>query len=241
MSALTLKSVLTIEDDPAIRRGIVDSLKATGYVVWQADRADSGIELALARPCDLVLLDLVLPGGDGLSVLQKIRSEKPTLPVIILTARGEENDRVKGLKLGADDYVVKPFSVDELLARVEAVLRRSPARMASHPALILPDGQVNWSTREIEASDGGRQSLSEKELALLDYLARHPGRPIDRDELLRGVWQIDAKGVTTRTIDMHIARLREKIQIAASDGDVIKTVRGRGYMLAPQYVAEGER
>ncbi len=238
MNALTRTSVLTIEDDPAIRRGIVDSLKATGYAVWQADRADSGLELALSRPCDLVLLDLVLPGGDGLTVLQQIRQEKPTLPVIILTARGEEPDRVKGLKLGADDYVVKPFSVDELLARVEAVLRRSPARTAIHPVLKLPGGKIDWSTREIESAGGERQSLSERELALLDYLARHPGRPIGRDELLRGVWQIDAKGLSTRTIDMHIARLREKIQIAAGDGDVIKTVRGRGYMLASHYVDE---
>lgn len=238
MSALTRKSVLTIEDDPAIRRGIVDSLKATGYVVWQAERADAGIDLALGKPCDLVLLDLVLPGGDGLSVLQRIRVEKPTLPVIILTARGEETDRVKGLKLGADDYVVKPFSVDELLARVEAVLRRSPARSAQHPVLKLPSGRVNWTTREIETTGGHRQALSERELALLEYLARHPGRPIDRDELLRGVWQIDAKGVSTRTVDMHVARLREKIETAAASGEVIKTVRGKGYMLDPIYADE---
>ena len=132
MVSLTSKSILTIEDDPAIRRGIVDSLKATGYVVWQAERAGSGVELALTRPCDLVLLDLVLPGGDGLSVLQQIRKAKPTLPVIILTARGEESDRVKGLKLGADDYVVKPFSVDELLApwkRCSAALPHAQRRI----------------------------------------------------------------------------------------------------------------
>lgn len=239
---MTSKSVLTIEDDPAIRRGIVDSLKATGYVVWQAGRADSGVELALTRPCDLVLLDLVLPGGNGLSVLQQIRGEKPTLPVIILTARGEETDRVKGLKLGADDYVVKPFSVDELLARVEAVLRRSPARTATHPVLELPGRTIDWTTREIHSADGSIQSLSEREMALLEYLARHPGRPIERDELLRGVWQIDATGVSTRTVDMHIARLREKIQQVASDGEVIKTVRGRGYMIDPRCIAnEDER
>ena len=235
------KCILTIEDDPAIRRGIVDSLKATGYVVWQAERADSGAEAALAKPCDLVLLDLVLPGGDGLSVLQTIRREKPTLPVIILTARGEETDRVKGLKLGADDYVVKPFSVDELLARVEAVLRRSPARATTNPRLNLPAGDVDWTSREIKSASGN-QSLSERELALLEYLARHPGRPIDRDELLRGVWQIDAKGVTTRTVDMHIARLREKLQAAAGTAEVIKTVRGRGYMIDESFLRlEGDQ
>ena len=122
--------VLTIEDDPAIRRGIVDLLKAGGYVVWQADCADDGVRQALSRPCDLVLLDLVLPGGSGLDVLRRIRKELPALPVIILTARGEEHDRVQGLRLGADDYVVKPFSVDELLARVEAILRRSPPTLS---------------------------------------------------------------------------------------------------------------
>ena len=120
---------------------------------------------------------------------------------------------------------------------MEAVLRRSPARAATHPVLKLPRGKIDWATREIESAGGTRQSLSERELALLDYLARHPGRPIDRDELLRGVWQIDAQGVTTRTVDMHIARLREKLQRAASDAEVIKTVRGRGYMLDSNYVA----
>ena len=233
---MTSHCILTIEDDPAIRRGIVDSLKATGYVVWQAERADTGVESALTRPCDLVLLDLVLPGGNGLDVLQQIRCEKPTLPVIILTARGEESDRVKGLKLGADDYVVKPFSVDELLARVEAVLRRSPARGASRPELTLPVGSVDWTTREIKVSGKEIQTLSQRELELLDYLARHPGRAIDRDELLRGVWQIDAKGVSTRTVDMHIARLREKVQPAAGDLELIKTVRGRGYMIDSAFV-----
>ena len=232
--------ILTIEDDPAIRRGIVDSLKATGHVVWQSDRADDGAAMAIGRSFDLVLLDLVLPGGDGLDVLTQIRREKPTLPVIILTARGEENDRVRGLRLGADDYVVKPFSVDELLARVEAVLRRSPARPNLQPALKLPAGEIDWSIREICCLDGTTATFSEREAALLDYLARHPGRAIDRDELLRGVWQIDAKGVSTRTVDMHIARLREKLAKAGGDSEVIKTVRGRGYLIDPSLIVESE-
>lgn len=229
--------ILTIEDDPAIRRGIVDSLKATGYVVWQAERADEGIRLSLQKPCDLVLLDLVLPGGDGLGVLVEIRREKPTLPVIVLTARGDEYDRVRGLRLGADDYVVKPFSVDELLARVEAVLRRSPSRSATDAVLNLPRGEVNWMSRELKGQDGSVQVLSEREAKLLDYLARHPGRVIDRDELLQGVWQIDAKGVTTRTVDMHVARLRDKLRLVCENQEVIKTIRGRGYMIDPD-VAE---
>jgi len=233
---LTGPCILTIEDDPAIRRGIVDSLKATGYVVWQAERADEGVRMSLGKPCDLVLLDLVLPGGDGLDVLAEIRREKPTLPVIVLTARGEEYDRVRGLRLGADDYVVKPFSVDELLARVEAVLRRSPARSATHAALNFPSGEIDWNSRELRCRDGRVHVLSEREAKLLDYLARHPGRVIDRDELLRGVWQIDAKGVTTRTVDMHVARLRDKLRPACDDSEVIKTVRGQGYMMDPSVV-----
>jgi len=233
---LSAACILTIEDDPAIRRGIVDALKATGYVVWQAERANDGIRLSLQKPCDLVLLDLVLPGGDGLDVLREIRREKPTLPVIVLTARGEENDRVRGLRLGADDYVVKPFSVDELLARVEAVLRRSPARSAADAVLNLPGGEVDWKSRELKSQDGSVQVLSEREAKLLDYLVRHPGRAIERDELLQGVWQIDAKGVTTRTVDMHVARLRDKLRSVSDDREVIKTIRGRGYMIDPNVV-----
>ncbi len=228
--------ILTIEDDSAIRRGIVDSLKATGYVVWQAERADQGLQMSLQKPCDLVLLDLVLPGGDGLAVLSEIRREKPTLPVIVLTARGEEYDRVRGLRLGADDYVVKPFSVDELLARVEAVLRRSPARSATEATLTFPCGEIDWKSREIHAQDGSVQVLSEREAKLLDYLARHPGRVIDREELLQGVWQIDAKGITTRTVDMHVARLRDKLKSVCDNREAVKTIRGHGYMIDPSVV-----
>ena len=126
------QTVLTVEDDAAIRRGIVDSLRFAGYGVFEAARGDLGREMALARSYDLLLLDLVLPGCEGLDILRAVREVRPAQPVIILTARGEEQDRVEGLRLGADDYVVKPFSVKELLAHVEAVLRRSPERRASN-------------------------------------------------------------------------------------------------------------
>ncbi|MFK8112316.1 MAG: response regulator transcription factor [Rubripirellula sp.] len=234
---MTKACILTIEDDPAIRRGIVDSLRATGYAVWQADRVEEGVRMALEKPCDLVLLDLVLPGGSGLDVLSAVRREKPTLPVIVLTARGEEHDRVKGLRLGADDYVVKPFSVDELLARVEAVLRRSPARAKEMVSLDFSAGHIDWQTRELYGADGSREVLSEREAKLLEYLSRHPDRTIERDELLRGVWQIDAKGVTTRTVDMHVARLREKLRLV-HQSEVIKTIRGRGYMIDASVVVD---
>src|ERR1700692_2833949 len=123
--------ILTIEDDPAIRRGIVDSLRFAGYTPLAAANGEVGLRMATARSYDLLLLDLVLPGRDGLEILREVRAARPNLPVIVLTARGSEDDRVRGLRLGSDDYVVKPFSVRELLARIEAVLRRSPERPTS--------------------------------------------------------------------------------------------------------------
>jgi two-component system alkaline phosphatase synthesis response regulator PhoP len=160
-----------------------------------------------------------------------VRNVRPTLPVIILSARGEENDRVSGLRLGADDYVVKPFSVTELLARVAAVLRRSPSRPSDVETLPLDAGHVDFARCEVAFDDGERIELSEREQQLLRYLARHAGRAVGRQELLENVWQIDARGVSTRTVDMHIARLREKLRDDPIDPQVLITVRGRGYML----------
>jgi DNA-binding response OmpR family regulator len=168
----------------------------------------------------------------GLEILQSVRKSRPTLPVIILSARGEERDRVKGLKLGADDYVVKPCSVDELLARVEAVLRRSPARPTDVEELSFAGGCVDFARREARFEDGSTEVLSDRELSLLRYFACNAGRAIGRDELLTNVWQIDARGVTTRTIDMHVARLREKLRDTDDEPRVIQTVHGKGYMLA---------
>lgn len=226
------QTVLTIEDDRAIRRGVVDALRFAGYSVIEASRGDEGLEMALGREYDLLLLDLVLPGQEGLQILRQVRERRPTQPVIILTARGEEQDRVAGLQLGADDYVVKPFSVKELLARVQAVLRRSPARPVDVAVLELPLGTVDFARREARFHQGGRADLSEKEICLIRYLAAHRGRAIAREELLAHVWGIDPRGVTTRTIDMHVARLREKLRDNPADPRVLLTVRGKGYMLA---------
>ena len=175
---------------------------------------------------------MVLPRKTGLEILREVRNVRPTLPVIILSARGEESDRVSGLKLGADDYVVKPFSVNELLARVDAVLRRSPGRPTDVDKLQLTGGCVNFARCEVAFEDGERAELSDRERQLLRYLAKHAGRAIDRQELLENVWQIDARGVTTRTIDMHVARLREKLRDDSENPQVLVTVRGKGYMLA---------
>lgn len=227
------RTVLTIEDDPAIRRGIVDALTFVGYRVLQAGNGDDGLRMAVQQQYDLLLLDLVLPGKQGMEILREVRQSRPTLPVIVLTARGEEDDRVEGLRHGADDYVVKPFSVKELLARVGAVLRRSPERPLDIDIVPLPNGgSADFSRREVRYANGERCELSEREVDLLRYLVNHAGRAIGREELLANVWRIDPHGLPTRTIDMHVARLREKLRDDPEAPLVLLTVRGKGYMFA---------
>lgn len=227
---MTKQQILTVEDDPAIRRGIVDALQFVGYETLESARGDEGLEMAVSRHFDLLLLDLVLPGMDGLEILREVRRSRPTLPIIILTARGEEHDRVRGLKDGADDYVVKPFSVKELLARVEAVLRRSPGRPADVDEIEIPGGRIALSRCEVQFDDGQRSELSEREVELLAYLASNPTRAVSREEILANVWRINPQGVTTRTIDMHVARLREKLHDDSAGPSILLTVRGKGYM-----------
>lgn len=226
------RTILVIEDDAAIRRGVVDSLKFDGYTIHEADDGETGLRNALQVDCDLVLLDLALPKIPGLDILREIRRVRPTLPVIILTAMGAEKDRVAGLKLGADDYVVKPFSIAELSARVEAVIRRSPERPADVDSFEFPGGVADLARCEVRYDKGERVELSERERELLRYLVVNPGRAISRDEILQRVWRIDPRGVSTRTIDMHVARLREKLRDSGDDPKILLTVRGKGYMLA---------
>jgi DNA-binding response OmpR family regulator len=229
---MSKRTVLTIEDDGAIRQGIVDALDFHGFDVLQAGNGRQGLELALNAVYDLLLLDVVLPECDGLKILKEVRDARSTVPVILLTAKGDENDRVQGLRLGADDYVVKPFSVKELLARVEAVLRRSPERPHALEAVEFGEGTVDFARCEIRYNSGGKETLSERENELLRYLAGNSGRVITREEILTRVWRISARGVETRTIDMHIARLREKLRDNGAEPQVVKTVRGKGYMFA---------
>ena len=223
---MNAKNVLVIEDDAPIRRGVVDALAFYGFGVTEAADGETGSERALAQEVDLVLLDIMLPRRNGLDVLRDVRDAKPTLPVILLTARGDEDDRVRGLRLGADDYVVKPFSVKELIARVEAVLRRSPERAAEDLEIAITGGTIDLARREIRFAAGDRIDLSQREAELIRYLAEHAGRAIAREEILTRVWQLDPTGVETRTIDMHVARLREKL----GRESIIRTVRGMGYM-----------
>ena len=231
--------VLVVEDDPSIRRGIVDALRFARYRVLEADNGEDGLAAATGADVDLVLLDLVLPRKDGFTVLAELRESRASLPVIILTARGAEDDRVRGLKTGADDYVVKPFSARELLARVEAVLRRSAERPLDLSAVTVAGRTVDFDRQEIRFDGGECVALSELECAILRYLAVNPGRAVSRDELLSRVWGWNPRGVTTRTIDMHVARLRDKLRDNGDEPRVILTVRSRGYMLAAETKVSG--
>jgi DNA-binding response OmpR family regulator len=226
------KRILVVEDDPAIRRGLVDALSFAGYATLEASEGAAALASALESDCDLLLLDLILPGCDGLTVLRELRGARSPLPVIVLTARGAEDDRVRGLGLGADDYVVKPFSIKELLARIEAVLRRVPARPPAVQRLAFEGGLADLEGNEVRFDDGARCELSERERQLLHYLACHAGRAVSRDELLARVWGLNPSGITTRTIDMHIVRLREKLHDDPERPRIVLTVRGQGYMVA---------
>jgi two-component system, OmpR family, response regulator RpaB len=232
--------IVVVEDEPAIRRGVVDALRLTGYDVSEAADGASGYAEAVRPGVGLVLLDLLLPKRDGLDVLSDLRRVRRSLPVIILTARGSEDDRVRGLRMGADDYVVKPFSARELLARVEAVLRRSPDRPADLPVARLGRATIDLRRREVRWSERERGELSETETAILQFLLEHRERAVSREELLERVWGIGPGGIETRTIDMHVARLRAKLRDPSGKPtpEAVVTVRARGYMAGPDLQTE---
>lgn len=234
---MPLARITVIEDDVAIRRGIVDALRFTGYTPVEAEDGEAGLQAALRPDTDLVLLDVLLPRMDGFAVLAHLRSARPALPVIMLTARGTEEDRVRGLRGGADDYVVKPFSARELLARVDAVLRRSPGRPTNVAELLIAGRSVDFERREVRFADQSRAALSEMECRLLQYLASCRGRALSREELLSRVWGVDPRGLHTRTVDMNIARLREVLRDNPDMPQIVLTVRGKGYMLAGDEIA----
>jgi DNA-binding response OmpR family regulator len=227
--------IVVIEDEPAIRRGVADALLTRGYDVSEAGDGVKGLAEASRLDTDLVLLDLMLPRKDGLEVLRELRLSRPTVPVIILTARGTEDDQMRGLKMGADDYVVKPFSARVLLARVEAVLRRSMGQPAAIQQARLGHASIDMQRREVSWGEGRRSDLSETECAILAFLVAHRKRAVSREELLTRIWGIEPVGIETRTIDMHIARLRTKLRDPAGlpTPEAILTVRAHGYMAGP--------
>ncbi len=219
--------ILVIEDDHAIRNGLVDALVMSGYDVLSAKDGYEALEVIHAEEYDLALLDVVLPGANGFDLLRRFREERANVPGLMLTAKGAEADKVNGRKLGADDYVVKPFSLLEVLARIEAVLRRSPERPCNVNRVMLPEGHLDFSARALVMGDE-RVVLTTKEFDLARHLAANAGRIITREEILARVWKMDPRLVETRSIDTTIARLREKM--GKRNAAVIRTLRGQGYV-----------
>lgn len=221
-------NVLIIEDDPTIGKSLQQGFVEAGHqCVWKQDGI-SGYEAALSQQADAIVLDLLLPGESGLSVLQKLRSAGVLAPIILLTALGSIDDRVKGLKLGADDYLVKPFDFAELMARLEAVCRRS----VNKPAMILQAAglSLDLTTRRVVASESGKEiDLTPIEFSLLELLMRYSGQVVTRKMLCEHVWGFNWDG-TTNVIEVHVNRLRGKLD-KDRDQSVIKTVRGRGYAI----------
>ena len=210
MSSLTY-TILVAEDDDSIRHALTDVLTASGYEVLAAEEGLAAIRAVRERNFDLALLDVAMPGT----------------PVIMLTARGEEEDRVQGLKLGADDYIVKPFSIRELIARIEAVLRRSPERPRQIREITIPGAVLDSANRMLTFEDGKTATLTAREFELLSYMATHPNRVITRDELLRRVWDMDPRLTDTRSVEMTVMRLRDKLGAKAAAS--LETLRSQGY------------
>ena len=222
-----MSRVLVIEDDWAILRGLTDNLEADGHEVVTATDGEAGYSMILSEKPDLVILDLMLPKSSGYEVCRKVRSDDLALPIIMLTARGEESDRVFGLDLGADDYVTKPFSIRELLARVRALLRRSETRLEKLERLEFDDVSIDFL--RFEAAKGGEPlAMTRKEFGVIRFLATRNGEAVSRTELLTEVWGYDHYP-TTRTVDNHVASLRAKLEDDASTPKHLLTVRGIGY------------
>jgi DNA-binding response OmpR family regulator len=222
--------ILVVDDDPTVSEVVARYLERDGYRVETVADGRVALDRALAEPPDLVVLDLMLPGMDGLEVCRRLRALAP-VPIVILTARGQESDRIIGLELGADDYVAKPFSTKELVARVRAVLRRAKGPLApSGPDTprIHVDGDLEVDVAARQARLGGQVvALTAREFELLAFLVRHPGQAFRRDEILEGVWGY--RYGDTSTVTVHVRRLREKIEADPASPVRIATVWGVGY------------
>ena len=225
-----MNRILIIEDEPGIVMTLSDRLAREGYAVESSSDGESGLERATREPFDLVLLDVMLPRLGGFDVMRELRKRSIETPVIMLTARGQVIDKVVGLKLGADDYVTKPFEMVELLARIEAKLRRQP--VAIHPAEGHQFGDIRMDFRKAEITKAGAPlDLSAREFQLLRYFVEHRGATLSREELLNEVWGYNSTP-TTRTVDVHVAWLRQKIEPNPRHPQFILTVHGLGYKFA---------
>ena len=225
------KRILLVEDEPGLVLTLGDRLEAEGYAVETAADGERGLELATSEPFDLVILDVMLPKRDGFEVCRAIRRASVEAPILMLTARGEVLDKVLGLKLGADDYLTKPFDMLELLARVEALLRRAPSGPPSEIAAYR-FGDVRVDFRRAEVTRAGEPvEVTPRELGLLRYFVERRGEVVTRDELLDAVWGYSST-VMTRTVDVHVALLRQKLEETPRQPRYILTVHGTGYKFA---------
>jgi DNA-binding response OmpR family regulator len=222
-----MPKILIVEDEPNMVAGLRDNFEFEGYQVLTAPDGVAGLERALSESPDIVILDVMMPRMSGLDVCKQLKTKKPSMPIIMLTARGQEVDKVVGLELGADDYVTKPFSIRELLARVKAVLRRAGTIPKQGEKYAF--GEVEVNLRNCQVSRKGKAlDFSSKEFELLKYFLNHPGETLSRDRLLEDVWGYD-RFPTTRTVDAHIVRLRQKVEPKPDDPRFILTVHGTGY------------
>ena len=222
--------ILVVEDEEALAFGIRDALLHAGYVAETVHNGTNAIEkLQSEEPFDLVVLDIMLPGRSGLDVLRELRESKQDVRVVMLTALADESDVVRGFELGADDYIAKPFSPRELVARVNAQFRRRDMDTAPPPQLDLPDG-ITVDLARLEVHRGGKiVPLTPREGDILEYLVRHRDRVVTREDLLLDVWHYRNANVETRTVDIHIVGLRRKVEPDPSKPTLIQTVRGKGY------------
>jgi DNA-binding response OmpR family regulator len=224
--------ILVVEDDPAILNGLLDVLVFNGYAADGVPDGGQGLEAALGNAFDLVLLDVMLPTMDGFTLCRKLRARKQNQAIIMITAKGSEDDVVTGFKAGADDYVPKPFSLRELMVRVEAVLRRS--------GKLAGDGQITCRGILFDGMNlkavyrDRRQNLTRREMDIIFYLFRNRSRIVSKKELLTEVWHYADAGIETRTVDIHMLKLRKKIAALTPDSKLIETIRGEGYRLEPE-------
>lgn len=220
--------ILVIEDEKKIASFIRKGLEAQGFVVDVSHHGDEGFAAVTTRPYDAVVLDIMLPGRDGLSILRNLRERKLSVPVILLTARSELNERLEGLNLGADDYLTKPFYIEELIARLHVVTRRASG--SSQSLLAVADLTINLLTREVSRA-GRKIDLTAREFELLEHLARSPGRVLTRTQICERVWNYDFDP-GTNLVEVYIQRLRKKLE-GEAEAKLIETIRGVGYRMKP--------
>jgi two-component system alkaline phosphatase synthesis response regulator PhoP len=224
--------ILLVEDEPGLVLTLSDLLEAEGYTVETANEGIAGLAKATSQPFDVIILDVMLPGKNGFDICRDIRSRGSDVAILMLTAKTQVIDRVVGLKLGADDYLTKPFDPSELLARIEALLRRA-RKENLRPVLHYQFGNIQIDFEKAETLKGGAPvNLAGKEMQLLRYMIDHRGKVLSRDELLQEVWEYQSD-VSTRTVDVHIAWLRQKLENNPQSPKHILTVRGSGYRFAP--------